>query len=75
MAVNGEALLQTPVKEAGETFNVAFGGFQGVGKTTLYHRLKTGEFLEGSTGERTDQGLDYVQLVKEVDGTPIKVTQ
>ena len=66
---------ETPIKEAAETFNVAFGGIQGVGKTTLYNKLKTGEFVEGGSSEQTDQGLDYVVLVKEVEDVTIKVVR
>jgi small GTP-binding protein len=65
---------ETPIKEAAETFNVAFGGIQGVGKTTLYNKLKTGEFVEGGSSEQTDQGLDYVVLVKEVEDVTIKIS-
>ena len=56
-----------------EAFNICFGGVLGVGKTTLFEYLKTGEFVERSSDEARETGVDVSRLEREVDGTKIKV--
>lgn len=54
-------------------FNICFGGVLGVGKTTLFEYLKSGKFVEKSSDEARDTGVDVSRLEREVDGTKIKV--
>ena len=72
-AGNGVEGFRTPLKERFETFNVCFGGALGVGKTTLFEYLKSGEFVERSSDEAHETGVDVSRLERRVDGTDIKV--
>ena len=65
--------FRTPVKERFETFNICFGGALGVGKTTLFEYLKSDRFVERSSDETRDTGVDVSRLERQVDGTDIKV--
>lgn len=65
--------VRTPIKQRFETFNICFGGALGVGKTTLFEYLKSDRFVERSSDEARETGVDVSRLERQVDGTDIKV--